>query len=167
MNPETITIEIKQLEFDKSKEDQASQFLSALDEIVGDLKGKDPRIDVALRRGERRGQASGSRLFRYDASGRRVHQQSQHAAAQIDFQGTGAHFKDFVVVIAPAGISAVALILGAYLRGLFGQTVRLQIGDLSAEAATPAEVEKLIAIALEAEAKRKALADNPSDLDQD
>jgi hypothetical protein len=53
---------------------------------------------------------------------------------------------DFLVLAKTLGPAAIAAI-GGWLAGRNGRKVRIKIGDIEAEARTPEEVEKLLAIA--------------------
>lgn len=57
--------------------------------------------------------------------------------------GGGWHYGEFFVQITPA-LTLVGIVVGAWLNSRAGRTVRVKVGDIEAEASTPAQVLELL-----------------------
>ncbi|HEY2070520.1 MAG TPA: hypothetical protein VGG48_13265 [Rhizomicrobium sp.] len=75
---------------------------------------------------------------------------SQRAIAFDAVDAHGYPLPEFVLalkVLAAPAIAAVAGAVGAWIQARYGRKARLKIGDIEAEARTPAEVEELLKMA--------------------
>lgn len=63
------------------------------------------------------------------------------------------HLGQFLVVAGPAVAAAISAVSAAWLQGRFGRKARLKVGDIEAEARTLEEVEKLVKLAEESQAR--------------